>query len=75
LGILLILGLFRNGTLFVTGLTFISLAFGQILLKQYPTVAIILGYLFMTAVVLFLEEDDRWTLGCCRAGGDNSDKS
>ena len=62
LGVLLILGLFRNLTLLVTGLTFLSLAFGQMLLQQHSTVLDILLYLFLTTVLLYLGEKDRWIL-------------
>ncbi|MDD3952787.1 MAG: hypothetical protein PHY82_02600 [Lentisphaeria bacterium] len=62
LGVLLILGTFRNLSLLVTGLTFLSLAFGQMLLKQHDTVLSILLYLFMTTVLLYLGEHDRWIL-------------
>lgn len=62
LGMLLILGTFRNLSLLVTGLTFLSLAFGQMLLKQHDTVLSILLYLFMTTVLLYLGEHDRWIL-------------
>jgi thiosulfate dehydrogenase [quinone] large subunit len=60
LGVLLILGLFRSLTLFVTGLTFLSLAFGQMLLRQNATVANIYLYLTMTGILLYLGEHDRW---------------
>ena len=71
LGLLLILGLFRNLTLLVTGLTFLSLSFGQMLLKQHDTVLSILLYLFLTTVLLYLGEHDRWILRlpgkcCCK---------
>jgi len=63
LGVLLILGFFRNLTLFVSGLTFLSLAFGQMLLQQHSAVLDILLYLFLTTVLLYLGEKDRWILG------------
>lgn len=62
LGIILILGFFRISALLVSGLTFLSLAFGQMLLQQHATVLDILLYLFLTAVLLFLGEHDRWVL-------------
>ena len=65
LGISLVLGLCRNGALFIAGLTFISLAFGQILLQKFDVVAQILFYLLMTGSVLFLGDYDRWIVGCC----------
>ncbi len=64
LGALLILGLFRCVSLFLSGLTFLSLAFGQMLLKQHATVLDILVYLAMTAALLFFGEHDRWILPC-----------
>ncbi len=60
LGVALILGLCRNVALLLTGLTLISLAFGQILLQNNATVFQIMGYLAMTGTVLFLGEHDRW---------------
>lgn len=60
LGVALILGLCRNAALLITGLTLISLAFGQILLQGYAVVFQIMGYLAMTGAVLFLGEHDRW---------------
>jgi thiosulfate dehydrogenase (quinone) large subunit len=64
LGILLILGIWRNGALFLTGLTLISLAFGQMLIQGSATVANIMLYVLMTAVALLREEDDGWIPGC-----------
>ena len=65
LGALLLLGLYRVAALFVTGLTLLSLAFGQMLVQQHATVANIFLYLFLTAVALFLNEYDRWALDVC----------
>ncbi len=62
LGVLLIIGLFRALTLFISGLTFLSLAFGQMLLKQHAAVLDILLYLGMTAALLCLGDYDRWVL-------------
>lgn len=62
LGALLILGLWRNAVLFVTGLLLISLAFGQMLLQKVESVYNMM-YVFMTAGVLFLDRYDRWVLG------------
>ncbi|MDD5677026.1 MAG: DoxX family membrane protein [Kiritimatiellae bacterium] len=64
LGVALVLGLCRNSALFVTGLTLISLAFGQILLQKFDVVSQILVYLAMTGAVLFLGDYDRWVVGC-----------
>jgi hypothetical protein len=66
LGVLLILGLCRTCALLLSGVTLISLAFGQILLQQHATVANIFVYILMTAIALWMGEHDRWTLdGCC----------
>lgn len=68
LGVALLLGLCRNGALLLTGLTLLSLAFGQMLLHKFDVVAYIMGYLFVTAAILFLGAYDRWTVGgCCRS--------
>ncbi len=64
IGVLLILGLFRPFALLLTGLTLISLAFGQILIQQHATVASIFIYVFMTAAALWMSDHDTWTLGC-----------
>jgi thiosulfate dehydrogenase (quinone) large subunit len=63
LGFLLILGLFRNYTLLLSGLTFISLAFGQMLLQKHEVVATIFIYLAINTALLFLDEYDCWTIG------------
>jgi thiosulfate dehydrogenase [quinone] large subunit len=68
LGVLLILGLCRTCALALTGVTLISLGFGQILLRQHGTVANIYLYVLMTALALWMGEHDRWTLdGCLRS--------
>ena len=64
LGALLILGLFRACVLALTGLTLLSLAFGQMLLKQHATVANIFIYVMMTALALWMDEADTIRLGC-----------
>jgi thiosulfate dehydrogenase [quinone] large subunit len=63
LGILLIVGIFRNAVLFLTGLTLISLTFGQMLLQQHAVVANNFIYIFLTAILLFLSEFDGWAFG------------
>jgi thiosulfate dehydrogenase (quinone) large subunit len=63
LGTLLILGVCRNMTLFVTGLTLLSLAFGQILIQGHAVVANIALYLLMTGALLYFGADDRWIVG------------
>jgi thiosulfate dehydrogenase (quinone) large subunit len=69
IGVLLVLGLFRHFALLLTGVTLVSLAFGQILLQQHGTVANIFLYVFMTAAALWMSDHDRWTLGCRGACG------
>jgi|694.fasta_scaffold28352_2 thiosulfate dehydrogenase (quinone) large subunit len=55
LGVLLLIGIWRVGVLLLAGVTFISLAFGQILLQQHTTVANIFLYVLMTALALYFE--------------------
>ncbi len=62
LGVLLVLGIFRNAALFIAGLLLISLMFGQILLGQPQVVFSNTAYLFMAAGLLFLAKHDRWVL-------------
>jgi thiosulfate dehydrogenase (quinone) large subunit len=62
LGFLLILGLLRNYTLLLSGLTFISLAFGQMLLQKHEVVATIFIYIAINATLLFLDEYDSWVI-------------
>jgi len=72
LGVLLLLGLWRNTALLISGLTFISLAFGQMLIQKHDMVFNIMVYLFITGIVLFLGEYDRWAVkGCGRACAEN----
>ena len=63
LGILLIVGIFRNAVLFLAGLTLISLTFGQMLLQQHAVVANNFIYIFLTAIILFMGEFDGWAFG------------
>jgi thiosulfate dehydrogenase [quinone] large subunit len=65
IGVLLILGLCRTCALVLTGVTLISLGFGQILLRQHATVANIYVYVLMTAIALWMGEHDRWALDRC----------
>ena len=65
LGLLLLLGVCRTCVLLLNGLTLLSLAFGQILLKNHVTVANIFLYLLMTAAALWMSAEDRWVLGGC----------
>ena len=62
LGALLLLGVFRNGALFVTGLVLLALTFGQLLLRDPQVMFFNTAYLFLTAGLLFLAEYDRWVL-------------
>ena len=62
LGALLILGLFRNATLFAASLLLIALMFGQMLLAQPQVVFFNAAYAFMAAALLFLERFDYWVL-------------
>jgi thiosulfate dehydrogenase (quinone) large subunit len=62
IGAMLILGFCRVCMLLLAGLTLLSLAFGQILLKEYGAVANILMYLLMTSIALFMTESDGWAL-------------
>ena len=61
LGALLLLGIARNVVLFVTGLMFITLTFGQILLQQ-PAVFNNSMYVVVTGAILFAEAYDRCVL-------------
>jgi thiosulfate dehydrogenase [quinone] large subunit len=63
LGILLVIGICRNCTLLLTGLTLISLAFGQMLVQQHATVANIFLYIVLTVILLYLDEHDTWRPG------------
>ncbi len=62
IGVFLILGLFRNSTLFATGLLLLTLTFGQVLLMQAQVVFSNAAYLFMVAAILFLERFDHWVI-------------
>ncbi len=79
LGVLLLVGCCRTASLAVAGLTLISLAFGQMLVQGQAIVANIMLYILMTAVILFLQEHDRYGWPCCRrprgAGGGESPAS
>jgi hypothetical protein len=74
LGAFLILGLVRNATLFVSGLLFLSLTFGEMALAmsgKQESIAVVfqnMVYTFLTAGLLFLHEYDTWIIPCrgCR---------
>ena len=60
LGVLLILGIARNAVLFIAGLFFISLTFGQIVLSTQPQVVFQnMIYTVVTAAILFADPYDR----------------
>ena|SRR5688572_24367913 len=61
LGALLLLGIARNAVLFITGLLFITLTFGQLLLQQ-PIVFNNAMYVVVTAAILFAESYDQCVL-------------
>jgi len=65
-GVLLLLGLFRNATLFATAVLMISLTFGMAVLQQSQVVSGNLIYLAITLALLFLADYDRWVLFPCR---------
>lgn len=58
LGALLLLGIARNAMLFVTGLLFLSLTFGQMLLSQPQVIFQNMIYTVITAAILFLDPYD-----------------
>jgi len=60
LGVLLLLGLFRNVALFATGVLLILLTFGQIVQGQPQVIFFNTSYVFMAALLLFLSEHDLW---------------
>lgn len=62
LGALLLLGLFRNVTLFCTGVLLILLTFGQVVLGGAQVVFSNTVYVFLTAGLLFLNNWDKWVL-------------
>jgi thiosulfate dehydrogenase (quinone) large subunit len=61
LGAFLLLGIARNAVLFVAGLLFITLTFGQLLLGQ-PIVFQNMMYTVVTAAILFAESYDQCVL-------------
>ena len=62
LGTLLILGIARTAVLFITGLFFISLTFGQMLLSQPQVTFQNMMYTVVTAAILFAGAYDRCVL-------------
>ena len=62
LGLLLVLGLFRNVALFCAALLLISLTFGQVLLGQPQVMFFNTSYVFMVAGLLFLAKHDQWVV-------------
>jgi thiosulfate dehydrogenase (quinone) large subunit len=67
-GALLLLGLARNGVLFATGLLLIGLTFGQVILQQPAVVFYNMLYVFLAAVLLYMDDDDRWTIPSRHSG-------
>lgn len=63
LGALLLIGLWRNGVLLITGIYLISLTFGMTLLKQPGVVFNNFVFTLAAAAILFLGDYDRWTIG------------
>jgi hypothetical protein len=63
LGVLLLLGLARNLSLFAAGLLLLSLAFGAILMKDYAILHENLFFLCVTAALLAVGQHDRWRPG------------
>lgn len=62
-GVFLVLGLFRNATLFATGVLLLCLTFGQVVLGQNVQIIFFnTAYTFMAAALLFLGDYDRWVL-------------
>lgn len=66
LGVLLLLGIGRNTVLLLNGLTLLSLALGQMLLGNNPTVGNLFTYLILNVIVLYAGDHDRWS--CCGRG-------
>ena len=62
LGALLLLGIARNAVLFIAGLFFISLTFGQLLLSQPQVIFQNMIYTVITGAILFAESYDRCVL-------------
>lgn len=62
LGVALLVGFKTRWTLFLTGLTYISLAFGMMLMKNYETVGQIMLHVFMTAVALRWVSHNVWAV-------------
>ncbi len=62
LGILLLTGICRTACVCAAGILFILLTFGQVVLHNADVVANNALYVFMAAVVLYLEEDDTCVL-------------
>ncbi len=62
LGVFLLLGLFRNATLFATGVLLIILTFGQVVAGQGQTVFFNTCYVFLAGALLFVHDYDTWVL-------------
>ena len=73
LGVLLLLGICRNCTLLVTGLTLISLAFGQMLVPPSAALTSIFIYIGLDVILLSMDEHDTWRL--CKKPGSGDKQS
>ena len=62
LGLLILLGLFTTLALALTGLLFIALTFGTVMLGDFPTVAHNLQYAFVNFVLLWLVNLNRYSI-------------
>ena len=61
-GALLILGLWTRPVIAAAGFLMISLTFGKVLAKDYPTVANNSNYVLMTAIAFFFSQHNRYSL-------------
>lgn len=66
LGLALLLGFKTRGALVLSGLLFVSLAFGQMLVNGTDIVVQIAVYLALTVLALLLVEHDRFCVCSCR---------
>ena len=62
LGIGLLLGLWTRWMLILTGLLYVSLAFGQMLVAGHSTVHAIAAHLILVVIALHLVQHNRWAL-------------
>lgn len=71
LAVLLLLGLWRNKVLFVTGLLMIILTIGAIQMKDYAVAHENMFFLLFCVVALFLDKYDKWRICCCDKNNHN----